>query len=202
MGIPRMPVAECRVSEQVLSLGLLAEGLSLSPNPGRAELRVLGGAVAVCSEEREPQILGEVKAELKMRVEVQSLLVVLLLKEDLRVIDIGCGVVLDPVLVCIITCRTGGVLSSGRVEHHLIVEQVLDLVRGAEDSEIHGKKVIECLLVDVQLGDKILVSISADDVVPVCVSYGSTVVRRLRTSAEGEVMVVDYARAGYDIRRI
>ena len=75
-------------------------------------------------------------------------------------------------------------------------------MRGSEDSEIHGEKVIERLLVDVQLGDQILVSISADDVVPVCVSYGSTVVRRLRTSAEGEVMVVDYTRTGYDIRRL
>ena len=137
-----------------------------------------------------------------MSVEVKTFLVVLLLKQNLRMVDIRCSIVLHPVLICVIPCRTCRVLRRCRIEHHLIVEEVLDLVRRAEDSEIHREKIVEGLLVDVQLGHKILIPISADYIVPVSITNGSTVVGRLRTAAEGKVMVIDDTCPGNDIRII
>ena len=129
VGSPRMPVTQCSVSKDVLGLGLLAECLSLSPYPCRAELGILDRAVTVCTENHEPEVLGKVESKLEMGIEVQTFLIILFLKKNLRMIDVCRGIVLHPVFICGVSGRAGRILCRSRVEHHLVIEEVTDLMR-------------------------------------------------------------------------
>lgn len=48
--------------------------------------------------------------------------------EDLRMIDVCRGIVLHPVFICGVSGRAGRILCRSRVEHHLVIEEVTDLM--------------------------------------------------------------------------
>ena len=63
-----------------------------------------------------------------MRIEVKAFLIILFLQKNLRMIDVRCGVVLDPVFICGVSGRAGRILRCSRIEDHLVIEEVTDLM--------------------------------------------------------------------------
>ena len=95
------------------------------------------------------------------------------------------------------TVRECGVECGSRVEQLLQEGQVVVLLQRAEHAQVDGQEVVEGLLRDVQLGDVVAVVVGAYDGAVLHHAHRGTVVGRLRSSSEGDMMIMHESCALY-----
>ena len=90
--------------------------------------------------------------------------------------------------------RESGVKGGCRIEQLLHKGQVVVLLERAEDAEVNGQVVVECLLRDVEFGDIVAIVVGADNGLVLRHTNGGTIVGRLRAAAKGDVVILHEAR--------
>ena len=190
MDAPIMCPVDSDIAQPGFGLGLGAIGLSVCPDPGGLELRVLRRDKRIGTEGRHIPILADAVVELDVRIEVQDLVLVLLDNQRQRIVDLRGIDVTVPSSAGIRAVGVGRVLCGSRIEEFLFVEDVVVALAAAHHAEVDGQNVVEGLLRHVELGCEIAVAVVRDHRVLSHVGKRGAIVLLVAAAAECDVMIL------------
>ena len=188
-------VAQRDVRQYLLALLVTSERLSAVPHRRGVVVGIAHIVKRVRAEYPQVQFLGQCHLGLHMNVKVTVVLVLFLVQQRHRVTDPQGLRHLVIFAVGISLVRKGWDKRGCRVEQLLLRGQVVHFLYRSHHTQIHRQVVVKGLLRDVELGNEIPVALSLDYRLVVCHRHRGTVVSRLRTTTEGDVMPLHQSRA-------